>query len=87
MTGHLFQVLEWELDALCAQTDPDLFFPSKGEHSDAARRICTTCPVQAQCLTRALNLEGTSNVAYRHGIWAGTTPEERAALAKSRRAA
>ena len=44
----------WQASALCAQTDPALFFPDAGGNTNAAKRICRTCPVQAECLAEAL---------------------------------
>jgi len=40
----------WMDDALCAQTDPDIFFPNKGDSAAPARSICKACPVIAECL-------------------------------------
>lgn len=43
--------------ALCAQTDPEVFFPEKGR-SDQVRRakaICNRCPVKDECLSWALD--------------------------------
>ena len=45
---------EWTESALCAQADPDAWFPDRGRIAAAARRICGTCPVRAQCLDYAL---------------------------------
>jgi len=36
--------------ALCAQVDPELFFPDKGQSPRDALRICDACAVRAQCL-------------------------------------
>lgn len=62
----------WVRDALCAQTDPALFFPPKGSSNGAvAKRICAACPVLDVCLAYALahpKLEG---------IWGATTDRER----------
>ena len=33
--------LAWQHDALCAQTDPEAFFPEKGGSTREAKRICT----------------------------------------------
>jgi WhiB family redox-sensing transcriptional regulator len=74
----------WANDALCAQADPD-WFPDRGNYAltALAKRICATCPVRAHCLDYALSgadtWRGSSN-----GIWAGTTPKERAALRRQR---
>ncbi len=46
--------LSWQTDALCAQTDPEAFFPEKGGSTRDAKKICTTCEVKAQCLEYAL---------------------------------
>lgn len=55
---------------LCAQVDPELFFPTQGETGAAARQVCAACPVTAQCLQIAL-AAGVS------GIWGGTSHAER----------
>ena len=41
--------LGWQTDALCAQTDPEAFFPEKGGSTRDAKRICTpaTCATSA----------------------------------------
>ena len=36
--------------ALCAQVDPELFFPEKGQPSAPAKAVCARCPVTALCL-------------------------------------
>jgi len=58
---------DWKLSGLCAQTDPEAFFPDEGGSVRAANRICSQCPVQAECLSFAL----TNN--ERFGIWGGVT--------------
>lgn len=40
--------------ALCAQADPEEWFPGKGGSTRQARRICGTCDIQARCLSAAL---------------------------------
>jgi len=42
--------LGWQTDALCAQTDPEAFFPEKGGSTRDAKKICTTCDVRGECL-------------------------------------
>lgn len=67
---------DWRERALCAQTDPEAFFPDKGQPSKEARRICRRCPVRDDCLTDALaNHE-------RFGIWGGLTERQRRQLEK-----
>ena len=64
----------WMTAALCAQTDPEAFFPEKGGANRDAKRTCRSCDVIDQCLTFALaNNE-------RHGIWGGLSERERRAL-------
>jgi WhiB family redox-sensing transcriptional regulator len=60
----------WRFRAECRTADPRLFFPS-GRYGDRAKRICARCPVRAECLHHALT------VGERHGIWGGTTADER----------
>ena len=67
-------------DALCAQTDPELFFPDVGMSNALAKKICGACPVQAECLEWAL----TNGEDY--GIWGGLTAKERYRLKGPREA-
>jgi WhiB family redox-sensing transcriptional regulator len=39
--------LAWQADALCAQTDPEAFFPEKGGSTREAKKICEGCDVRA----------------------------------------
>ena len=63
-------------DPLCAQTDPEMFFPSDTNRegyatSKYAKSICAQCDYTVQCLMTALmNKE-------EHGIWGGATVPER----------
>jgi WhiB family redox-sensing transcriptional regulator len=75
----------WAEQALCTQADPDAWFPERGDYALAtlAKRICAACPVRAQCLGYALSGADTWR-RISTGIWAGTTPKERAALRSQR---
>ena len=77
----------WAERALCAQADPDAWFPEKGQHAVAktAMRICRACPVRTQCLDHALTGADTW-VGIATGIWGGTTPTQRNQLRQQRRA-
>jgi WhiB family transcriptional regulator, redox-sensing transcriptional regulator len=55
----------WKDRARCAETDPDLFFPGKGESTRAAKFICAGCEVRAECLAYALGN------GEQHGVWGG----------------
>ena len=65
---------EWARDALCAQTDPEAFFPEKGRSNAAAKRVCLACPVRAECLDAALSRP------ERFGVWGGLSERERRRL-------
>lgn len=65
---------EWQEQALCAQTDPEAFFPEKGGSTREAKRICQACPVQDDCLEFALEND------ERFGIWGGLSERERRRL-------
>jgi len=81
MTGPRFTIdrldpatpRDWMTDAICTQTDPDRFFPDAGggDRGLAAKRICGTCPVAAQCLQYALD----NDITY--GIFGGLSPNQR----------
>jgi len=62
----------WE-GALCAETDPELFFPLKGKFLDAqsAIRICNKCELKQKCLEFALKDPELK------GIWGGTSEPNR----------
>lgn len=73
--------LAWQADGLCAQTDPEAFFPEKGGSTRDAKRICIGCEVKKQCLEYALANE------ERFGIWGGLSERERRKLRRERKAA
>ncbi len=64
----------WMESALCAQTDPEAFFPDKGGSTRNAKNVCASCEVRAQCLAYALEH------GERYGIWGGLSERERRAL-------
>lgn len=59
----------WRDAALCAQADPELFFPENGASTEAAEAICRTCTVRRDCLLDSLDEP--------FGIWAGLDPRQR----------
>jgi WhiB family redox-sensing transcriptional regulator len=69
----------WRLDALCAETDPEAFFPEKGGSTRDAKRVCGGCAVRAECLEFALTND------ERFGIWGGLSERERRRLRLTRR--
>jgi WhiB family redox-sensing transcriptional regulator len=75
---------------LCAETDPDSFFPkdyfddengksaaSSYENERSAKAICNECPLKLDCLMYAMT-------TGQHGIWGGTTENERRAIRRGR---
>ena len=68
--------LAWQSDSLCAQTDPEAFFPEKGGSTRDAKKICSSCEVRARCLEYALAND------ERFGIWGGLSERERRKLRK-----
>lgn len=63
--------LSWHDRALCAQTDPEAFFPEKGGSTREAKRVCGSCDVAKECLEYALAND------ERFGIWGGLSERER----------
>lgn len=64
----------WMDEAVCASTDPALFFPEPGEPVTAAKRICAACEVRDMCLQYALDHH------IREGIFGGMSARERRGL-------
>ncbi|NMR20888.1 WhiB family transcriptional regulator [Cellulomonas fimi] len=64
----------WQERALCAQTDPEAFFPEKGGSTREAKKVCTGCEVRVECLEYALEHD------ERFGIWGGLSERERRKL-------
>src|SRR5258708_220835 len=67
----------WQDRALCAQTDPEAFFPEKGGSTREAKRVCRSCEVRAECLDYALESD------ERFGIWGGMSERERRRLKRA----
>jgi len=64
----------WQASALCAQTDPEAFFPEKGGSTREAKGVCRACEVKKECLEYALTHD------ERYGIWGGLSERERRKL-------
>lgn len=71
--------LDWMLDALCAETDPEAFFPEKGGSIRTATTVCAKCDVKQQCLQYAME----NNFDY-DGIFGGLSPRNRRKLREKR---
>lgn len=70
----------WTRDALCAETDPESFFPELGSSARTAKAVCARCDVTAACLAYALRTK------QRWGVWGGRSERERNAMRKGGRA-
>jgi WhiB family transcriptional regulator, redox-sensing transcriptional regulator len=76
--------LDWLDQAACRHCDPELFFPpaefgaAGRDRIAAAKQVCRRCPVQATCLSWALD------TGQEAGIWGGTTELERRQLRRRR---
>ena len=83
-------VIDWREKAACTSyyeqlKKKDIFFPPPGKpgsETDAAVLICSTCPVQVECLEYALDKRELTD-----GIFGGKTPAERKWLYKRRQEA
>ncbi len=66
--------------AACRGSDPELFFPERGEQAkgQAAKQVCASCQVQTQC--RDLAVRTARSREEDHGIFGATTPHERSRL-------
>ena len=73
--ARLGQRPAWHDLARCAETDPEMFFPEKGESTRPAKRVCAGCEVRAECLQDALDR------GERFGVWGGLSERERRVLA------
>jgi WhiB family transcriptional regulator, redox-sensing transcriptional regulator len=70
--------LEWQQEALCAQTGGDFFFPEPGSSVREAKRICGLCPIRTACLEYALGND------ERFGVWGGLSEKERLQIRRRR---
>ena len=64
----------WQDYALCAETDPEIFYPEQGVSTRPAKQICAQCFVREPCLAYAME------TGERFGIWGGLSENERRRL-------
>lgn len=62
----------------CHNAEPDLFFSEKSEDIDAAKALCSGCPVREQCLDAALSRNEPC------GVWGGELFENGSVIARRR---
>ena len=82
--------MTWIAAAACADSDlepaawtdrADGMQWGRSDANRAALDTCSRCPVKADCLATAMRFEPANGITYRSGIWGGTTPAQRTALA------
>jgi WhiB family redox-sensing transcriptional regulator len=74
---------DWRELSACQQEDPELFFPLVPAgpglvQTERAKAVCARCQVRAECLRFAME------TVQDHGVWGGTSEEERRALRRAR---
>jgi len=81
LPGPVADRWDWQLQGLCRELPTEMFFHPEGERGPrrrnretAAKAVCNTCPVLAQCRAHALA------VREPYGIWGGLSEEEREAI-------
>jgi WhiB family transcriptional regulator, redox-sensing transcriptional regulator len=73
-TGTILVAEPWTDLALCAQADPEAWFPEKGGSTRLPKLICRGCEVRGECLDYALETD------QRFGVWGGLSERERRQL-------
>lgn len=58
--------------SLCAQADPEEWFPGKGASVVQAKRVCARCEIQARCLSSTLGFPDEVD-----GVWGGASVRQR----------
>ena len=69
----------WMFHARRRGVSPGEFFPSDGTGGETAQRVCSECPVRAECLEYAL----VNRID--HGVWGGASERERRRILRRRR--
>ena len=70
---------EWMAEGLCAQVDPELWFPEKGGSTREAKQVCRSCDVRPECLAYALAHD------ERFGVWGGEAERDRREMTRAAR--
>lgn len=76
----------WQDRALCAQVDPEVFFPEKGGSTREAKMVCRRCEVTAECLDYAMSHmglgQGGGYSVGDWGVWGSLSLDERRILGR-----
>jgi WhiB family redox-sensing transcriptional regulator len=81
LPGPVADIWDWQRNGSCRGRDSAQFFhpdgergASRGRREAAAKSVCRTCPVRAECAAHALNAREP------YGVWGGFTETERLRL-------
>lgn len=72
--------LAWRVESVCREHPTQLWFAASSRDIATAKQLCGDCAVQSACLEFALSRPELL------GIWAATTPSERAVIRREARA-
>ena len=70
---------DWRLDAACVGLPLEVFFPAGDVVTPDAEDACAICPVRAECLAYATDLDNPQ----KFGVWGGATEQERFAIRRT----
>jgi hypothetical protein len=65
-------------ETIGAERRDRIFFPTRGESTKHAKKICAGCTVNVECLNHALD------TGEHYGVWGGTSERERRNLRRQR---
>lgn len=65
---------DWRMSRACKGMSVTMFFPKDRGQFVRAKKVCSHCPVAAECLQYAV----CNQIAY--GVWGGTSERERGVL-------
>lgn len=78
LPGPNADLWDWQMLSACRGEDPSLFFHPEGERGpareareNAAKAICSGCPVRTECAAHALQ------VREPYGVWGGLSEDDR----------
>jgi WhiB family redox-sensing transcriptional regulator len=68
----------WMEEAACRGSNPDVFFPARGDSTEDAKKVCRDCPVRQDCLDHAIEKRELQ------GVFGGMSVRERRVEVKRR---
>lgn len=77
MSELIFRGAGIPVGGVCAEVDPEIYFPDRGGSTRAAKKLCVeACEVTDECLDGALERK------ERFGVWGGKSERELRKLGK-----